>query len=89
MSGTLAGALEARHVPAFGGPLATTAEGDVEEVDGKLLLTRVRLRYRLKVPADGRGAAERALAPRDAHCPVSQSLQHGIRVEWSADVEEA
>jgi uncharacterized OsmC-like protein len=41
------------------------------------------------VPAGKRAEAERALALHDARCPVSQSVQRGITVEYSADIAEA
>jgi len=89
MTGTLAGALEARQIPVFGGALETQVEGDIEEGDKVLLLTRVRIRYKLTVPAGKRAEAERALALHDARCPVSQSVQRGITVEYTADIAEA
>jgi uncharacterized OsmC-like protein len=88
MTGTFAGALEARQIPAYGGTLETMVEGDIEEGDRVLLLTRIRIRYRLQVPKGKRAEAERALALHEARCPVSQSVQRGIRVEYSADITE-
>jgi uncharacterized OsmC-like protein len=88
MTGTLAGALEARQIPAYGGSLETDVEGDIEEGDKVLLLTRIRIRYRLKIPKHKREEAERALALHESRCPVSQSVQRGIRVEYSADISE-
>ena len=88
MTGTLAGALEARQIPAYGGTLETDVEGDIEEGDKVLLLTRIRIKYRLKIPKGKREEAERALALHESRCPVSQSVQRGIRVEYSADISE-
>jgi uncharacterized OsmC-like protein len=89
MTGTLAGALEARQIPAYGGTLATEVEGDIEEGENKvLLLTKVQVKYKLTIPKGTREQAERALALHDSRCPVSQSLQRGIRIEWSADIAE-
>lgn len=88
MTGTLAGALEARQIPAFDGRLGTEVEGDIEEVDRGLLITRVRIRYKLKVPRGKRAEAQRALDIHETRCPVSQSVQRGIRVEWEAEVTE-
>src|SRR5918992_2377766 len=57
MTGTLAGALEARHIAAYNGSLETEVEGDIEEGDNKvLLLTKVHIKYRMKIP---RGHAHR------------------------------
>ena len=88
MTGTLAGALEARQIAAYGGTLETTVEGDIEEVDRLLLLTRIRIKYRLTIPKGKRAEAERALALHESRCPVSQSVQRGIQVEYSADITE-
>jgi uncharacterized OsmC-like protein len=90
MTGTLAGALEARQIPAYTGTLETEVEGDIEEGDHKvLLLTKVHIKYKLKIPPGKREQAERALALHDSRCPVSQSVQRGIQVEWSAEITEA
>ena len=89
MTGTLAGALEARQIAAYGGSLETEVEGDIEEGEHKvLLLTKVRIRYRLKIPRGKRQQAERALSLHHSRCPVSQSVERGIRVEWSAEIAE-
>jgi uncharacterized OsmC-like protein len=63
--------------------------GDIEEGENKvLLLTRVYLKYRMKIPTGKREQAERALALHHSRCPVSQSVERGIRIEWSADIAE-
>jgi uncharacterized OsmC-like protein len=89
MTGTLAGALEARQIAAYGGSLETEVEGDIEEGEHKvLLLTKVRIKYRMKIPQGKREQAERALSLHHSRCPVSQSVERGIRVEWSAEIAE-
>lgn len=88
MTGTLAGALEARQIPAYGGNLMTEVEGEIEEGDRVLLLTKIRLKYALKIPKGKREEAERALGRHKQACPVSQSVERGIRVEWTADITE-
>lgn len=89
MTGTLAGALEARQIAAYGGSLETEVEGDIEEGEHKvLLLTKVHVKYRLKIPKGKREQAERALSLHHSRCPVSQSVERGIHVEWSAEITE-
>jgi uncharacterized OsmC-like protein len=88
MTGTVAGALEARGISAAPENLEVFAEGRIEEVDGKMLLTGVSLRYKLKVPKDKRASVERALEHHESLCAVSESVRRGIAVEWQADIEE-
>jgi len=88
MTGTVAGALEARGISAAPENLEVFAEGRIEEVDGKMLLTGVSLRYKLKVPKDKRAAVERALEHHESLCAVSESVRRGIAVDWQADIEE-
>ncbi len=88
MTGTLAGALEARHIPAFGGRLETQVEGEIEEGEKSLLITRIKIRYKIKIPKGKRAEAERALAHHKERCPVSQSVERGITVEWDAEISE-
>ena len=88
MTGTVAGALEARGIEATPEKLQCDVEGRIEEVDGKMLLTNVSLRYRLKIPKDKRAAVERALEHHESLCAVSESVRRGIEVEWRAEIEE-
>lgn len=88
MTGTLAGALAARKIPTQPDKLQAEVEGFVENVDGTALITRVRIQYHLKVPQGRRAEAERALEVHEKGCPVAQSVQRGIRVEWEGEVQE-
>ena len=88
MTGTVAGALEARGVNANPDKLETLAEGRIEEVDGKMILTGIKLRYRLKVPKDKRATVERALEHHEGLCAASESVRRGITVEWESQIIE-
>jgi uncharacterized OsmC-like protein len=88
LTGTLAGALEARGIRADPEKLEAVAEGRIEEIDGKLLLTHVTVKYRLKVPKEQRASAERALEHHESRCPVSESVKRGITVDWQSEIEE-
>jgi organic hydroperoxide reductase OsmC/OhrA len=88
MAGTLAGALAARKIPTQDGRLQTEAEGTIEKVDGRPLITRLKVNYRLRVPPGKREDALRAIEVHDQGCPASQSVQRGIRIEWAGDVTE-
>ena len=88
MTGTVAGALEARGVRTDSEKLQVEAEGRIEDVDGKMILTAIKLRYRLKVPADKRAAVERALEHHEGLCAASESVRRGITVEWESEIQE-
>ena len=88
MTGTLAGALEARGIPSTPDKLMADVEGTIENVDGRPLITRIKVKYTVKIPAGKRPEAERAIAVHDSRCPASQSVQRGIKVEWEGNLVE-
>jgi uncharacterized OsmC-like protein len=88
MTGTVAGALEARGMRSDSEKFQAEAEGKIEEVDGKMLLTNITMRYRLKVPKEKRASIERALEHHEGTCPVSASVRRGITVDWVTEIEE-
>jgi uncharacterized OsmC-like protein len=88
MTGTVAGALEARGLKADPDKLQVEAEGRIEEVDGKMILTGIKLHYRLKVPKDKRATVERALEHHEGLCAASESVRRGITVEWDSEIQE-
>ena len=57
MMGTLATGLAGRKIPTHTDRYVAEVEGDVEDVDGVLRISRIRVAYTLKVPA---GKAEEA-----------------------------
>ena len=63
-------------------------EGDIEEVDGTIAVTRIRVKYRIKLPEGQREAAERALQLHQEKCPVAQTLTRGVEISWDAELEE-
>ncbi|MBI4454394.1 MAG: OsmC family protein [Acidobacteria bacterium] len=88
MTGTLAGALEARGIPSHPDKLMAQVEGTIENNEGRPLITNIRVKYSLKIPRGKRADAERALALHNSRCPASQSVQRGIQVEWEGDIIE-
>lgn len=88
MTGTVAGALEARGISADRSKLQVEAEGRIEEVDGKMILTHVLVRYRVNVPKEKRASVERALEHHEDLCAASESVRRGIKVEWQSEIEE-
>ncbi len=88
MTGTLAGALAARKIPTQPNKLQAEVEGTIENVDGRPLITRIRVQYTVKVPKGKREEAERAMEVHEKGCPAAESVKRGIQVEWSGTVEE-
>ncbi len=88
MTGTLAGALAARKIPTQPDRLSSEVEGFIEYVDGKPLITRIKVHYTVKVPKGKREEALRAIEVHEKDCPASQSVQRGIAIEWSGEAVE-
>lgn len=63
-------------------------EGDIEDVEGVLRITKIRLQYRMKIPGGKRDEAERALATYSKACPAYQSIKGCIDCSWTTDMEE-
>ncbi len=88
MLGTLVGGLEVRQVTLPAGAAVAEAEGVNEVRNGLPVLTEVRIRYRLRIPAGTRETVERALARHQEKCPTAASLGAAVRVSWTAEIEE-
>jgi organic hydroperoxide reductase OsmC/OhrA len=88
MTGTLAGALAARKIPTQPDRLSSEVEGFIENVEGKPLITKIKVHYKVRVPRGKREEAQRAIDIHEKGCPASQSVQRGIAIEWDGEVEE-
>lgn len=77
-----------RGIPSWPERLWTEAEGFIQAVEGVLQVTRIRIRYQLKVPADRREAALRALNSHPVKCPVHQTLTGCVDFEIDWQIEE-
>ena len=64
-------------------------EGDIEDVDGVLRITKIRLRFQFQVPFRLREKAQRALETYSTGCPAYQSVKDCIQVSWTAEMEDA
>lgn len=71
------------------GNLVAEVEGDIEDVDGSLRITTIRLRYRMTVPAGSREKVERALQSYAEKCPAYLSVKDCIACRWEAEILEA
>jgi organic hydroperoxide reductase OsmC/OhrA len=88
MLGTLNGALEVRGVSLAPSDIAAEVEGINEIRDGLPVLSRVIVRYQLRIPADKRETVDRALSKHQGKCPTAASLQGAVEVSWTADIQE-
>ncbi|MEE9275162.1 MAG: hypothetical protein V3V62_07625 [bacterium] len=88
MTGNMGGALDARQIPSAPDNLVAEVEGFIENVDGMALITKIKVHYTARIPKGKRAEAERALGIHDLGCPASQSVQRGIKIEYTADFEE-
>ena len=69
--------------------LVALVEGDIEDVNGVMRITRIRLHYRFKVPAGTREKMDRLLEVYAEKCPAYQSVKGCIECSWDADIQEA
>ena len=80
MTGTFAGALEARHIPAGGGRLTADVRGEIETEGKVLIIRRIHIVYRLQADPEQRETIERVHAVHHNSCPVYRSLCQGIEI---------
>ena len=76
-----------RGIPAANN-LVAQVEGDIEDIDGVLKITKIRLKYRFKIPPGTREKVDRALASHAEKCPAYQSVKGCIDCTWDAEIEE-
>jgi len=84
----LGGALDARGIPSSEN-LAASVEGDIEDVNGVLTISKIRLKYTFTVSPELREKAERALAVYAEKCPAYMSVKDCIDCSWEAEIREA
>jgi len=70
------------------GNLVADVEGDIEEVEGVLKITKIRLRYRFRCPSGSRDKVKRALETYAENCPAYQSVKGCIDCSWEAVIRE-
>jgi uncharacterized OsmC-like protein len=68
--------------------LVAQVEGDIEDVDGVMRITKIRIRYRFQAPAGSREKVDRVLASYAEKCPAYQSVKGCIDCSWDAEVVE-
>ena len=67
--------------------ISAEAEGINEVVDRIVTLTRIHVRYTIRLPEGAdRDKVDRALETHVAKCPTAASLKGAVEVTWSAEV---
>ncbi len=88
MMGTLATVLAGRKIPTFSDRYRADVEGDIEDVDGVLRITRIRVAYTLSVPPGKTDDAREALKTYITQCPAAMSVRGCIEIIDSAQISE-
>jgi len=88
MMGTLATVLAGKKVPTFGDRFRADVEGDVEDVDGVLRITKIRVKYTLKIPSGKSDDVRESLKTYLVRCPAAMSVKGAIEITDSADISE-
>ncbi len=88
MMGTLATVLARKGIDTPEQRYWANVEGDIENVDNVLRITRIRVKYHLKVPRDKANEARQALATYLTFCPAAQSVMGCIEIQDEAVIEE-
>ncbi|HSF19324.1 MAG TPA: OsmC family protein [Vicinamibacteria bacterium] len=88
MTGTLGRALEVRGIPSYPDKLSSTVEGDIEDLDGIMRITKVRIHYRIKIPAGKKEEANRALSVHERGCPAAMTVKGCVDIKWTAELED-
>ena len=87
MIGTFGGALEARKIDASGGRLTCNVRGEVENVDGVLVIKRIHVEHHLAAPAEARETVERVHGFYAMRCPLYRTLHNAIQLSSNVMIE--
>ncbi len=88
MMGTLAASLAGKKIRTTEDLYQADVEGDVENVNGILKITTIRVKYHLKLKADQKEGAGEAFASYLTQCPTAQSVIGCIKIQDNLDLEE-
>jgi len=88
MMGTLATVLAGKKIPTFEERYWADVEGDIENVNGVLKITNIRVKYHLKVSGEQVGEAKEAFSSYLVRCPAAQSVIGCIKIHDDLDLEK-
>ena len=88
MMGTLATVLAGSKIPTPETRYRAEVEGHIEDIDGVLKITRINVRYYLKVPPGKAGDAKDAFSSYLTFCPAAQSVVGCIEIKDDIEIEE-
>ena len=77
-----------RDIPAPTEKLQASVEGDIQAIDNVLRITKIRVRYRIRIPAGTRERAQRAVDTHATKCPAANSVRGCIDLDIDADITE-
>jgi len=86
--GTLAAVLAGKKIPTPEDRYWAAVEGDIESVKGVLKITRIRVKYHLKVSAEKRADVREAFSTYIVKCPAAQSVIGCIDIRDDIEIEE-
>jgi hypothetical protein len=79
--GTLATLMAGKKIPTPESLYWADVEGDIENVNGVLKITTIRVKYHLKVAEDKVADAKESFANYITRCPAAQSVIGCIKLE--------
>ncbi len=86
--GTLARFLAEQQIPTPEDLYQAEVEGDIENVSNVLKITRIRVKYHLKVPSGKSREAREAFSSYLTSCPAAQSVIGCIHIKDDLLMEE-
>ncbi|MGD0820928.1 MAG: hypothetical protein ABSA71_09300 [Desulfomonilia bacterium] len=88
MMGTLATVLAGKKIPTPEDKYWAEVEGDIEDVNGILKITRIRVNYHLRLLQEKIGEAKEAFSLYLPFCPAAQSVIGCIDIRDDLIIEQ-
>ncbi len=77
-----------RQIPVEPNKVSATVEGDIENVNRILRITKIRVRYIVRIPIGMRKVAERVIETHEQQCPAANSVRNCIALDIGGVVIE-